>query len=261
MFRTPIPNEDLARLERLTTDELVGLFSFCLKGGPRAMDNNLLAGAWGALFSRLFLTGQDLIDRVQDGHALPGVQERVLQEFIREDCRKGGLFVLQVIRKGGTIDRAALIMIADPCDLAGVEVNGSTAIHLLAGACDRAVRPAFIRRTGRTILSTVYDARGIPVLYTIFGLGDLSLDDLDAIEALFSKEELKNVMCQSRTGKDALTVFTELFRSLQSHAPLDRHPFYNNPGRKERDGTSKERVWENTGQEPDCGTDTRRDKK
>ena len=237
MFRTPIPNEDLARLESLTTDELAGLFTFCLKGGSRAVDYSLLAGAWGAFFSRLFLTGQDLIDRMQgDKTPLAESHERVLREFIREDCRKGGPFVLNVIRNGGTIDRAALIMIAEPGDLAGVGINGSTAIHLLAVACDRAVRPAFIRRTGSTLLSTVYDARGLPVLYTIFGLGDLSMADLAAIESLFSKEELKKVMCRNRTGRDALTVFSEIYRSLQSHESLDRHPFFRNHGRKARDG-------------------------
>ena len=128
MFRTPIPNADRSRLENFGTDQLLGLFSSCTKTGSRVVDNSLLSDAWGTLFSRLYLSAGELVDEMQRGeHRLDDEQETMLREFIRADCSKGGLFVLNVIHKGGTIDRAALIMIADLDDFAGIEYNGSTA--------------------------------------------------------------------------------------------------------------------------------------
>ena len=110
----------------------------------------------------------------------------MLSEFIKVDCSKGGAFVLNVIKKGGNLDRAALIMIAEPDDLAGVEHNGTTAVHLLVDACDKRVRPALIKRVGNRLLSSLYDSRGIPVFFSVLSLNDLCMDDLDAIIQVFS---------------------------------------------------------------------------
>jgi hypothetical protein len=227
MFRTPIPNEDISRLENYGPEQLIGLFASYLRTGSRITDYGLLSDAWGMLFSGFYLSGEELIDEMQrDVHRLREKDEGLIREFIRKDCRNGGLFVLSVIKKGGNIDRAALIMIADLEDIAGIEYRGTTAIHLLADACDKGIRPVLIKRAGKKLLSEVYDRRGIPAIYTIFALGDLGMPDLNAIAAVFSKDDLAHVMCRNRTGKNALTVFSELALSLKSHASLDRHIFY-----------------------------------
>jgi len=240
MFRTPIPNADRSRLENFGTDQLLGLFSSCTKTGSRVVDNSLLSDAWGTLFSRLYLSAGELVDEMQRGeHRLDDEQETMLREFIRADCSKGGLFVLNVIHKGGTIDRAALIMIADLDDLAGIEYHGSTALHLLADTCDKWGRPALVRKAGPRLLSSVYDRRGIPVIFTIYSLGDICLSDLDALATVFSKDDLKKIMCKSRTGKNALTVFNEIALSLKSHASLERHVFFRPSAMKDTDVDDK----------------------
>jgi hypothetical protein len=236
MFRTPIPNADQSRLENFGTDRLLSLFAFCRKAGSQVIDNGLLSDAWGTLFSRLYLSAEELVDELQRGeHRLDDESEGMLREFIRADCRNGGLFVLNVIHKGGKIDRAALIMIADLEDLAGIEYNGTTAIHLLADSCDKWVRPALIRKAGPRLLSSVYDSRGIPVIFTIYTLGDICLSDLDALAKVFSKDDLNKIMCRNRTGKNALTVFTEIALSLKSHASLERHTFFKPSAPKDTD--------------------------
>jgi hypothetical protein len=236
MFRTPVPNEDISRLENFRTEQLLTLFGSYLKTRSRVIDYGQLSDAWGMLFSSLYLSGEELIDGMQSGeHRLKETDEHLLREFVRDDCRSGGFFVLNVIKKGGNTDRAALIMIADLEDLACIEYKGTTAIHLLASACDKGVRPVLIQKAGKKLLSAVYDQRGIPVIYTIFGLGDLCMSDLNTIAAVFSKDELKKVMCRNRTGKDALTVFSEIALSLKSHASLDRHMFFKPSAAKDAD--------------------------
>jgi hypothetical protein len=240
MFRTPIPNADQSRLEKCGTDQLLRFFACCPKTGTRVVDNCQLSDVWGTLFSRLYLSAEELVDEMQWGeHRLDGEQESMLREFIRTDCRNGGLFVMDVIHKGGKIDRAALIMIADLDDFARIEYRGTTAIHLLADACDKWVRPALIRKAGPRLLSTVYDRRGIPVIFTIFSLGDISISDLEALAKVFSREDLKNLMCKNRTGKNALTVFTEIARSLKSHASLERNTFFKPSALKDTDIENK----------------------
>jgi hypothetical protein len=240
MFRTPLPNEDISRLENFGPDQLAGLFRAGVETGLRVVDYGRLSDAWGTLFSGLYLSAEELTDEMQRGeHRLSGKNERMLREFINADCSNGGLFVVNVIMKGGKTDRAALIMIADLENLAGIEYRGTTAVHLLADACDKGVRPVFIRKAGKELLSHVYDRRGIPVIYTIFALGDLCMADLEAIAAVFSPEDLKNIMCRSRTGKNALTVFTEINLSLKSHAPLDRHTFFKTSATKDTDTGKK----------------------
>jgi hypothetical protein len=226
MLHTPLPNEDQSRLETLSTPQLLGFFSSCLKRCGPIPDPARIAIAWGIVFSRYYLTATDLVDGMQqEGHPPGSRDERMLREFIAADCRTGGHFVLNVIKKGGMIDRAALILIADPDDLALIEYEGTTAIHLLAAASDKGVRPVFIRRAGSRLLR-VYDNRGIPAIYTVFGLGDLTLEDLNALAEVFSEKDLQETRCKNGAGKDALTVFDEVLRSLRSHAPMDRHMFF-----------------------------------
>jgi CheY-like chemotaxis protein len=133
----------------------------------------------------------------------------------------GGRFVQTVIKKGGMIDRAALLMIADPQDLAGIEADGTTAIHQLAVICDKQIRPELIRRFGKQLLSTLYDHNGMPALILIFGLGNLRIHDIDAIAEVFSKDELKKVKVKSGMGKDGLEIFNEISRSINYLAILE----------------------------------------
>jgi hypothetical protein len=240
MFRSPIPNADQATLENIGSVQLLTLFESCLKTGLRRADFRQLAEAWGTLFSHHYLSAEELVDEMQRGeHRLGARNEQMLREFVKADCSTGGAFVLNVIKKGGKIDRAALIMIADLEDLAGIEQNGTTAVHLLADACDKWVRPVLIRRVGKRLLSGVFDRRGIPVIFSVFSLGDLTLRDLDAIAAVFSQEDLKNTMCRNRTGRNALTVFTEIAQSLKSHGSLERHMLFGRPARKDMDINKK----------------------
>ena len=70
----------------------------------------------------MFLSAEELVDEMQSGEQRLGDGEkRMLREFIKADCANGGAFVLNVIKKGGNIDPAALIMIADLEDLAGID--------------------------------------------------------------------------------------------------------------------------------------------
>jgi hypothetical protein len=130
-----------------------------------------------------------------------------------------------VISKGGNIERAALIMIADFADSASVEHNGTTALHLLAEACDKRVRPVIIERAGKRLLSSVYGQRDLPVLFSIFSLTDLCREDLDAIAKVFSRDELRRVMSRNRMGRNALEVFLEAAAKLNRYAPLERNRF------------------------------------
>lgn len=227
MLQHPVPNADQAMLEHCTPEQLFDIFENCLKSGSRRGVCSELPDAWGTLFSGLYLSSDELAESMTGGDTrLPDEKVRMLREFIRADCATGGHFVLGVIVKGGMIDRAALIMVADIENLAGLEHAGTTALHLLADACDRSVRPALIRRAGVKLLSEIYDGRGMPVLFAIFALGDLSRDDLDAMADIFTEEELKNVMNRNRTGKNALEVFNESSERLKVHAPGERNKFF-----------------------------------
>lgn len=227
MLRPPVPNADTTMLENCGKEQLIGLFETCLKTGSwRGMCSGL-PQAWGNLFSGMFLSTDDLVRGISYGeHRLTEGQERLLREFIRADSRSGGTFVLEVIKKGGMIDRAALALIADLSDLAALEHSGTTALHLLTDACDKTVRPSLIRRAGIKLLSGVYDSRGIPVLLSVFALGDLNRDDLDAIAQTFSEDDLVKVMNRNRTGKNALGIFAEACERLKRHTPGERNRFF-----------------------------------
>jgi hypothetical protein len=227
MFRTPIPNAERQMLENCGSEQLLGIFASCRDSGSRRIACSQLLDAWETLFSGVFLSAEELIDSMQRGeHRLGRDREQMLQEFITADCTHGGAFVLDVIKKGGKIDRAALIMIADLDILSRVESDGKNTIQMLAEACDKAVRPALIMRADKRLLSDVYDSRGLPVLFSIFSLTDLCLQDLEAMAKVFSEEDLGKVMNRNRTGKTALDVFTASLQRLKSHAPGERNTFF-----------------------------------
>lgn len=158
-------------------------------------------------------------------HPLGIDKEQFLREFIQADCASGGGFVFEVIRKGGNIDRGALMMLAGLEDLATLTYRDTTALHMLAEACDKTIRPAFIRRAGKKALADFYDKRGLPVLYTILSLTDLRGDDLKAIGQVFSRDELRSIKNKNRTGKSILEVYTEATQRLKGRLPGERNAF------------------------------------
>jgi hypothetical protein len=229
MLRTPLPNSDLARLENCRPVELLGMFETSLKTGSKRPAFVPLPDAWGRLFSELFLSAEELVDRMERGeYRLRDDQVLMLREFIRADCLTGGSFTLDVIKSGGKIDRAALVMIADLEDLAGTGLNGTTAIHLLADACDKRIRPALIRKAGKRLLSVLYDQRGLPVIFSIFSLCDLGSEDLDAVASVFSRDELRNIMSKNRAGNTALDIFTSLSASMKRYPRMERNALMRN---------------------------------
>ena len=229
MLRPPVPNAKTDMLETRTRAELTEIFESCMKTGPKGTGYSLLPEAWGRLFSDAYLSSVELAEEMGSGvHRLGIAEEEMLRRFIRADWPGGGTFVLSVIEKGGMVDRTALIMIADPGDLAAIEHDGTTALHLLIRACDRRVRPVLIRRAGRRLLSGVYDRNGMPVLMTIFGLGDLGPEDLDAIREVFPGDDLGKVMAKNRMGRNALEIFTEIAGSMKGGHARDRNTFVDN---------------------------------
>jgi hypothetical protein len=87
------------------------------------------------------------------------------------------------------------------------------------------VRPALIKKAGKRLLGELYDSRGIPALFSILTLGDVCRDDLDAIEKVFTNDDLKQVMHKEKRGKTALEVFVDASTRLKSHAPGERNKF------------------------------------
>ncbi len=225
MIRAPVPNAKISMLENCDSQQLLKIFESSMKTGSNSTKYGSLSEIWGALFSQLFLSPMELIDEMQSGeHRFGEETESMLREYINADCKRGGAFVLDVIQKGGMIDRSALMMMADPEDLAGIVHEGTTALHLLVNACDKRMRPTLIKRVGRRLLSSVYDRNGIPVLMSIFALSDLCRYDLDAITEVFSKDDLKKVMAKTRMGKSAFDVFTEISASVKT-VPRERNTF------------------------------------
>lgn len=227
MFRSPIPNAEESMLENYSSEQLLKIFETCLKTKTTKVSPNLLSECWGLLFSDKFLSAEELVDDMQSGkHRIGEDKERMLREFIKADCATGGAFVQNVIKNGGKIDRAALIMIADLDILSRIESDDRNLIQIIIEACDKGVRPALIERAGKRLLSNVYDSRALPVLFSIFGLTDLCMQDLAAIAKVFSKDDLRMVMSRNRTGKNALEVFNAASTRLKSHPPGERNKFF-----------------------------------
>jgi len=223
MVRNPALRPLREQFEGLSTSQIFHLFESPAKSRRGGLSPKDLAEAWGILFSGLFLSAGEVTKGV--GETLGKERENVLHEFTREDAKSGGDFILEVVRNGGKIDRAALMMIADPEDLCRVAHHGSTAIHILASACDRGMRPALIGRVGKKGLSELFDDRGIPVLFTILGLKDLARDDLAAIGKIFTRDELRKVKAKNRTGRNGLELYSEATRRLTGREPDERNSF------------------------------------
>lgn len=229
MIRNPDLRTHGLDLESLNTGQLFGLFDSYVKTKTTAVPYSDLAVAWGLLFSGLDLSADELVNGMEKGeHPLGEERERILREFIWTDCRSGGAVVLAIIKKGGNIDRAGLFMIAEGTDLAGLVHGGTTALHLLAGACDRSLRPALIRRAGKRALGGMFDSRGLPVLFTILTLNDLRKQDLTAIGQVFTRDELAHVKNRNQTGRSVLEVYTEASQRMKGRVPGERNTFSTN---------------------------------
>lgn len=231
MLRPPSPNAHLSKLERCGSAELLGILEQSQKSGSINTPYGPLAAVWGRLFSELFLSAEELIDNFdREEHRLSDHHERMLKDLIRADCAGGGPFILDVIKSGGKIDRTALIFYADMEDLLGVESSGKAALLLLIEVCDRRVRPVLIRKAGTRLRE--YDRRGIPLIFSIFGLCDLGTEDLDAIASVFSDEDLRMIMSRSRTGKTAFEEFMNVsaqirrYNTRERNAMMERNAFY-----------------------------------
>ena len=226
MLKPPVPNARINLVENCKPTQLLEFFEACMKTGPKGAMYGLLPDAWGRLFSDLYFSPVELTDAMAGGaHPLGEEREEMLRQFIKVDRPNGGTFVLKVIEKGGMIDRSALIMIADPGDLAKIETDGTTALHLLIKACDRMSRPMLITRAGPELLSRVYDRNGIPVLLFLFGLSDLDTPDLDAIKQVFSSEDLKKVKAKNQMGRNALEILTEIAKTVGNKPVRGRNAF------------------------------------
>jgi len=222
VLRTPSPNAHLSKLERCGPAELLGIFETCLKTGSQKTPFGSLPEIWGRLFSELFLSPEELVDEMQRGeYRFSKEHERMLRKFIRADCANGGVFVMKVIKTGGKMDRAALIMIADPEDLAELESDGKMALHHLLEVCDRRVRPVLIRRAGKRL--QLFDRRDIPLIFSVFALCDLGGEDLDAITSVFSDDDLKTIMSRNRNGRTAFEVFTNVSTMIRRYYAWDRN--------------------------------------
>jgi CheY-like chemotaxis protein len=209
-INSSFPNSERYALETSESYQLLERFATHEKTGVKSNEYKILPEIWGILFSNLFISPMDLIDGMRDGiHKLGEENVHMLRLFIKEDCMSGGRFVETVIKKGGMIDRAALIIIADPHDLARIERDGTTAIHQLATVCDK-------------LLSTLYDHNGMPALFLVFQRGDLRIHDLDAIGEVFSKSDLKKVKVKNGGGRDGLEIFNEISRSINYMAILEK---------------------------------------
>jgi CheY-like chemotaxis protein len=214
-IRTSIPSALLYELEHSEPKKLLERFEKALKTKVPRAEYKMLPDIWGILFSRLYISPVDLINSMNSREGKISEQDvQLLRLFIKLDCRKGGRFVEAVIQKGGMLDRAALIMIADPSDLARLERDGTTAIHQLITACDNLIRSELIRKIGKQLLSTLYDHTGTPALFLIYGMSGLRIHDLDAIGEVFSKDELKKVKVKSGMGRNGLEIFEEISRSI-----------------------------------------------
>ena len=224
IFHTPMPHSKISSLERSTPHQLLELFEASLKPGSKRPDFRILSSAWGILFSSLFLSSTEVQNEI---HTISRENQEMLREVVKADCARGGLFVFNVIKKGGLIDRSALIMIADIRDLAEIKQDGIPAIHLLTKSCEKSIRPVLIVKAGKQLLSSIFDSDGVPVLFTILGLSDLSIYDLDAIEKVLSKDDLRQIMAQSRMGRNGLEAFTEISTRMRENLALRRKTFTN----------------------------------
>lgn len=221
--RMATPQSSLSWIEKASPRELIDLLGSSLADGPKRPDAGTLFMAWGALFSNLFLSSADLQNDID---TISREDRELLSRVIHEDCtRRGGKFVLSLIQKGATLDRAALVVIANLNDLAAVMQDGEPAIILLIKTCDKSTRPLLIEKAGKRLLAGVNDRDGIPALFTLFGLGDLSLYDIVAVEKVFTKEELKKIVPKTGLGRSAFEPFNEIANRIRASLAHQRKSF------------------------------------
>jgi CheY-like chemotaxis protein len=224
-LHTPLPHSLFSSLERSTPTQLFELFESSLKKGSKRPDFRTLSFAWGVLFSSLFLSSTEVQSEI---HKISRENQAMLREVVKTDCARGGRFVFDVIKKGGNIDRSALIMIANLQNLAGIGQEGVPAIHLLTRACDKNIRPVLIEKAGIQLLSSEFDSNGLPILFSLLSMGNLSIQDIDAIEKVFSKDDLRRVMAQNRMGRTGLEAFTEISTQIRENLALQHKTFTEN---------------------------------
>ena len=223
-IRIPMAHSSLSWIEKATPRQLIDLIGSSLGGGVKKPDETMLFMAWGTLFSNLFLSSSDL---QEDIDTISEADRALLEKVIHEDCAHNGKFVFTIIKKGANLDRSALVMVANFNDLARVEQDGEPAILLLMKTCDRSIRPALIVKAGKTLLAGIYDSNGVPLIFTIFGLSDLNVFDIDAIDKVLTKEELKKIVPKSGLGRNALDTYTEIATKMRENLAQQRKSFMN----------------------------------
>ena len=209
--KTPIPNSEISRLGELRTRGVCLVSSRPARTGSDGPSPAGLYMPGGYSSPGMHLSGVEPVEEMQAGqHRLGEDREAMLRGFIRADCASGGRFGPTVIKEGGMIDRAALIMIADLEDLA---VSCRTHCDSPAGHFLRqAGETGPIRKAGSRCCSPRSLIRnGMPVRFLVFGLGTISRYDLEAI-ASFSKEDSKRPWSRAGWGRNALQVFTGALR-------------------------------------------------
>lgn len=221
--RMAMPQSSLSWIEKATPRQLIDLLGSSLVDGPKRPDAGTLFMAWGALFSNLFLSSSDLQNDID---TISREDRELLCRVLHEDCtRRGGKFVLSLIQKGANLDRAALVVVANLNDLAAVTLDGEPAIILLIKTCDKSTRPLLIEKAGKRLLAGVNDRDGIPALFTVFGLGDLSVYDIEAVEKVFTKEELKKIIPKTGLGRSAFEPYNEIAKRLRASLAHQRKSF------------------------------------
>ncbi|PKG32761.1 response regulator [Methanoregula sp.] len=224
-LRMTMPQSSLSWIEKATPRQLIDLFGTSVAGGQKRPNPGTLFMAWGALFSSLFLSSSDLQNDID---TISREDRELLCRVIHDDCtRSGGKFVFTILQKGANLDRAALVVIANLSDLATVTQDGEPAIILLIKTCDKSIRPLLIEKAGKRLLAGVNDRDGIPALFSVFGLGDLSVYDIEAVEKVFTKEELKKVVPKTGLGRSAFDAYTEIATRLKESLAHQRKSFMN----------------------------------
>ncbi|MDD5142412.1 response regulator [Methanoregula sp.] len=224
-LRMAMPHSSLSWIEKASPRQLIDLLGLSLAEGQKRPDDESLFMAWGTLFSNLFLSSSDLQDDID---TISREDRELLSRVVHEDCaRRGGKFVFSILQKGADLDRAALVVIANLNDLALVTQDGEPALTLLIRICDKNTRPLLIEKAGKRLLAGVCDRDGIPVLFSVFGLGDLSVYDIEAVERIFTKEELKKVFPKSGLGRSAFDAYNEVATRIRESLAFQRKSFMN----------------------------------
>ena len=183
--KTPIPNMALTLLENCEHEELLDIFETCLKKRTIRSECVRLADAWRILFSDMHLFRAELVEEMQAAdHKLGVARQRMLCEFIKADCAGGGRFYKshngrRGDRPGGT-DHGRRPEGSCRC-YSGRYTGDPPAGHFLRHESE--TDPDQESRT--QLLSSVFDRNGMPGAVLIFGMGNISRFDLEAIAEVF----------------------------------------------------------------------------